>query len=162
MPTTNLAMDYIVEGQEQKHITINTNMDTIDDEVEQLRLLNQVFHVSGTLSVAAGLLEWIVPHGPGGETLTFQLTRVFARLVTAGSSTTSLQIQKSTGAGAFSGTNMLSASLDLVSSDYEQDTTSFASNPDDKVSSGNKVRINVTAAGTSAANLTVSVQMKRI
>ena len=162
MPTTTLAMDYLVEGQEQKIVVVNTNMDTIDEEVTLLRGEYQDFHISGTVTAAAGVFEWIVPHGPAGETLTFQGTRAAARLATAGSTTTSVMVEKYTGTGAFSATNMLAATLDLGNGIYEVSTTSFAGSGANQVASGNKVRINVSAAGTGAANLTVSLQLKRV
>lgn len=107
-------------------------------------------------------LEFVVPYDVDGTTSkTYAIKRVTLRLKTASTSgSATIQIEKSTAAGAFSGTNQLAASLSAASGVHQASTTSMAGGQG-TVASGDKLRVNVSALGTGTAGWSVSVELQR-
>jgi hypothetical protein len=111
-------------------------------------------------AAAADTYEWTVPYGPGGETYTFTTTRVTIRTnddPTSGSYT--FNVQKSTAAGAFSSAgNLLSSSITLSNTEYEEASTSTGSST---FQSGNKLRVSWSAVGVGIGATSIVVEAKR-
>lgn len=94
---------------------------------------------------------WKVPLVEGAS-MTFDLTRMLARLETPGTTSTTVHVEKSTGGGAFSGSTV--GSITLTAGSYEgTDTTSLGS-----VASGDLLRIVWDTVGTDARGYLVTVE----
>ncbi len=84
--------------------------------------------------------------------MTFDLTRILFRLSTPGLSSTTMHVAKSTGGGAFSGSNI--GGVTLAAGSYEgSDITSLGS-----VTSGDLLRLVWDTVGTNARDYTVEVE----
>jgi hypothetical protein len=102
---------------------------------------------------------FIVPQDPinGTSTMTFNFRRVNVRVETPSTGITTINIAKSTSTGAFIGTNILSASINLTgASTYEAFSTAFATGFT-TAASGDKLAINFVGVSTFHQNLTVEL-----
>jgi len=103
---------------------------------------------------------FIVPQDPlnGTSSITFNFRRVNVRVETpSAAGITTINIAKSTGAGQFVGTSILSSSINLTGvSTYEAFSTSFAVGYT-TASSGDKLAINFVGVNTFHQNLTVEL-----
>jgi hypothetical protein len=99
--------------------------------------------------------EVSVPFDPidGISSIDWNVKRISLRVQTPETVTSSIDIEKSSGPGVFSATTV--GSLMLLSGSYE---TAFASASLGTVTSGDKLRFNVTALGT-AANWTIITEI---
>jgi len=102
---------------------------------------------------------FIVPQDPndGSSSMNFTLKRVNIRVETPASGITTINIQKSTASGAFSGTNILTSSVNVTgASTYEFNSTSFTGFGATAIS-GDKLAVNFISTSSTFANFTVQV-----
>lgn len=94
----------------------------------------------------------------GTTSVTYNVRRLQIRVETASANTTSVQVERSTAAGAFSGSNMMSSALSISgSSTYEANTQTFSTTT---VASGDKMRLNFTALGAGHATFTITLLLE--
>jgi hypothetical protein len=110
---------------------------------------------------------FIVPHAKDGTTsVTYNVKRVYFRVETPSSGSSTIQIEKYTGTGAYSGTSMLSGGMTLSgSSTYEAYALQSSTTPTittTTVASGDKVRFNFTALDATHANFTIEVLLEKV
>lgn len=100
---------------------------------------------------------FIVPRLNSSAT-TWVVKRVLIRTETANGNTTTIQVERSTGTGVFSGSNVLSSGLSITGgSTYEASTTGFAIST---LSSGDKVRVTFSALGASQGPFYVELELE--
>jgi hypothetical protein len=110
--------------------------------------------------------EYVVPHSTkdGTTSVTYNVCRVYFRVGTPSSGTSTIQIEKYTGTGAFSATSMLSAGLTLSGgTTYETYALQSGTTPTittTTVASGDKIRFNFTALDATHANFTIVVLLQ--
>lgn len=121
--------------------------------------------LSGSTPSATGAdtFEFVVPPAPDGSSATFTFVKVVFRVLNAGTSgNPGAKLQKGTaGAGAFGTGTDVHTALTITgnqSTTLEASTTSFSSTT---CQTGDKLRVNVTALGTSSANWMFSVFARR-
>lgn len=101
--------------------------------------------------------ELPVPLDAEGNAATWTLNKVWMRTSVPSAGSTSMQLQYSTVAGAFSGTNMLTSTLTLSGTGvYEVSTTAFDV---DEIDSGDKLRVTFSAADETHAGVVVTVEI---
>jgi len=158
MATPILGITYLVESQSGKVVTINTALDKLDTEASITRLTEISFFFGKTPSTGADGQVFIVPHGPGGEVYIYNLKKFTIRQETTGSSATQIKVQKATSTGDFASTATdCCTAVSISSSAYEASTTSFSTT----VSSGDKIRLNVTQVGTGSGVYNASLVIQR-
>lgn len=97
---------------------------------------------SGT---GADTIVFRVPESPadGTTSLAYNVRRLQIRVETADAGTSSVQVERSTGSGSFSASNMMSSALSISGGGtYEANTQTFSTT---SVNSGDKMRLNFTA-----------------
>jgi hypothetical protein len=103
-----------------------------------------------------------VPDSPsdGTTAITYRPQEFHIRVETASANTTTIQLEKYTGTGAFSGTAITSVSISGGST-YEAQTSVFAG-AGIFLTSGDKLRINFTALSASHANFSVYLELEEV
>lgn len=93
-----------------------------------------------------------------GASVTWTVKRVIVRVETPSAGTSTFQVEKYTGTGAFSGTNILSSALSISGgSTYESSTSSFAT---PTLTSDDKVRVNFSALDSTHADFTIELELE--
>jgi len=103
-----------------------------------------------------------LPDSPsdGTTAITYKPQEFHIRVETASATTTTIQLEKYTGTGAFSGTAITSVSISGGST-YEAQTSVFAG-AGIFLTSGDKLRINFTALSASHANFSVYLELEEV
>jgi hypothetical protein len=103
-----------------------------------------------------------LPDSPsdGTTAITYEPQEFHIRVETASATTTTIQLEKYTGTGAFSGTAITSVSISGGST-YEAQTSVFAG-AGIFLTSGDKLRINFTALSASHANFSVYLELEEV
>ena len=103
-----------------------------------------------------------LPDSPsdGTTAITYEPQEFHIRVETASATTTTIQLEKYTGTGAFSGTAITSISISGGST-YEAQTSVFAG-AGIFLTSGDKLRINFTALSASHANFSVYLELEEV
>ena len=103
-----------------------------------------------------------LPDSPsdGTSAITYEPQEFHIRVETASATTTTIQLEKYTGTGAFSGTAITSVSISGGST-YEAQTSVFAG-AGIFLTSGDKLRINFTALSASHANFSVYLELEEV
>lgn len=105
----------------------------------------------------AGIYEFTIPGAPDGTNTTWNVREVNIRASVPSSGTTTFQIETSSGAGVFSGSNILTSALTLSGAAvYEASTTSFAITTLD---TNDKVRINFTAVDPTHDGIVITMEL---
>ena len=101
-----------------------------------------------------------IPYDPsdGTTSLTFNVRRLTCWVQTASSGTTTFQVKRSTGTGAFSGSNMMSSGLSITGgSTYLAHTETFSTT---QVNSGDRVRLNFSALDGTHAKFEITLLLE--
>lgn len=119
---------------------------------------------AGYTPAAAGADSVVIrlPDSPsdGITSINYEPQEFHIRVETASATTTTIQLEKYTGTGAFSGTAITSVSLSGAST-YEAQTSVFAG-AGILLTSGDKLRINFTALSASHANFSVYLELEEV
>ncbi len=101
-----------------------------------------------------------IPESPtdGSTSVTYNVRKVFCRVETPSSGTSTFQVEYYTGTGAFSATNLLSSALSVTgASTYEFNTTGFSTST---LATGTKIRLNFSAVDSTHANFSINLLLE--
>jgi hypothetical protein len=149
MPATpRLAIVYVEQAQSQKELTVNSGFDRIDDVA--LGFLTHDAHV-------ADGEEYVLPYAYDGSARTFDLKAIRIRCAGAPSSTLTITAEKSTGAGTFSGTTLLSTAFTITSGVFEGSRTTGFSGATG-LTSGTKIKVGLSSSGQTGGRVLLEFQ----
>lgn len=136
---------------------------TTTGTIRSKRHVNLTF-CSGFTPVASGADTVVlrVPDSPsdGTSSLTYKPQEFFIRVETASATASTVQLEKYTGTGAFSGTAITSIGISGAAT-FERSGTVFAA-AGSLLTSGDKLRINFTALSASHANFSVYLLLEEV
>jgi hypothetical protein len=101
-----------------------------------------------------------IPESPtdGTTSVTYNVRKVFCRVETPSSGTSTFQVEYYTGTSAFSGTNLLSSAMSVTGAAvYEFNTTGFTTST---LATGAKIRLNFSAVNSTHANFSINLLLE--
>ena len=101
-----------------------------------------------------------IPESPtdGTTSVTYNVRKVFCRVETPSSGTSTFQVEYYTGTSAFSGTNLLSSAMSVTGAAvYEFNTTGFTTST---LATGAKIRLNFSAVNVTHANFSINLLLE--
>lgn len=152
--TPKLAITKMDVGQSQHEVTFNAAADILDNAITKRQMVLELMR-GETPSVGAQVSEIPIPYSPvdGVTSITWNVRRITARAAVATTGAGfSIAIEKSTAAGTFSATTV--GTITMPTTTNEASVTASLGT----VSSGNKLRANVSALG-GATGVTITVEL---
>lgn len=160
--TTHIKIIQLDENQSQKHVTINTALEKIDDELDKSarRLIVTLYNGSTPSAAGADPMEYVVPYLSDGTSVTYEIVRAVFRQSTTGSGASQVKPQYSTGTGIFSAIELMNSPfLQAAIGAYEVSSTSFINNT---INSGNKIRAYTVAKGTGSGGYLLELTLRQV